>query len=76
MPPYLATELKRASAAIAEVVLVEHSPSPRYEVQTFRADDAFTLCATEELGRLLGVIRDKRDRALFLVAYRHELRAS
>lgn len=30
----------------------------------------------DELKRLLSVIRDKRDRALFLVAYRHGLRAT
>jgi integrase len=30
----------------------------------------------EELKRLLAVIRDKRDRAIFLVGYRHGLRAS
>src|SRR5215468_6776683 len=30
----------------------------------------------EEMRRLFGVIKNKRDRALFLVAYRHGLRAS
>jgi integrase len=30
----------------------------------------------EELKTFLGVIRDKRDRAIFLVGYRHGLRAS
>jgi integrase len=30
----------------------------------------------EELRRLLAVIKDKRDKALFLLAYRHGLRAS
>jgi integrase len=30
----------------------------------------------DELSRLLGVISDKRDKAIFLVAYRHGLRAS
>ncbi len=29
----------------------------------------------EELKTFLGVIRDKRDRAIFLVGYRHGLRA-
>jgi type 1 fimbriae regulatory protein FimB len=30
----------------------------------------------EELKRLLAVIKEKRDKALFLLAYRHGLRAS
>src|SRR5437660_10022728 len=31
---------------------------------------------TDELKRLMGVILDPRDRAIFLIAYRHGLRAS
>jgi integrase len=31
---------------------------------------------TDELKRLFSTIKDKRDRALFLLAYRHGLRAS
>jgi integrase len=30
----------------------------------------------EEMKRLFGVIKDKRDRTIFLTAYRHGLRAS
>jgi len=31
---------------------------------------------TDELKRLISAIRDKRDKAIFLTAYRHGLRAS
>src|SRR5215472_12526416 len=34
------------------------------------------LLTQEELKRLFAVIKDKRDKALFLPVYRHELRAS
>jgi integrase len=48
-------------------MLRSHAPSRTRSIRFF---------TPEELGRLLGVIHDKRDRALFLVAYRHGLRAS
>ena len=45
-------------------------PAPR------RRDRAITFLTQDELKRLLGVVKDKRDRAIITVAYRHGLRAS
>jgi len=38
--------------------------------------DSIQYLTKSELGRLFGVIKDKRDKAIFLVAFRHGLRAS
>jgi integrase len=41
-----------------------------------RGSGTMQFLSQEELRRLLAVIRDKRDKTLFLLAYRHGLRAS
>ena len=41
-----------------------------------KQDRAITFLTQEEMQRLFSVIKDKRDRAIFAVAYRHGLRAS
>jgi len=46
------------------------SPTPR------KQDRAITFLTQEEMLRLFSVIKNKRDRAIFAVAYRHGLRAS
>ena len=38
--------------------------------------DTIQFLTVDELTRLMAVIEDKRDRAIFLTAYRHGLRAS
>ncbi len=45
-------------------------PNPR------KQDRAITYLTQEEVQRLFSAIKDKRDRAIFAVAYRHGLRAS
>ena len=59
---------RRKSAAVVR-------PSPAAHV---RRQDARTIhfLTQDELRRLFKVIRSKRDKAIFLVAYRHGLRAS
>jgi integrase len=47
-------------------------PKPR----TRRGSSTLQFLTQEELKRLFGVIMDKRNKALFLLAYRHGLRAS
>ena len=44
--------------------------------QPRRQDRAITYLTQEEVQRLFSVIKSKRDRAIFAVAYRHGLRAS
>src|SRR5215216_2741352 len=41
-----------------------------------RSPDTIKFLTLDELKRLFSVIKDKRDKALFLIAYRHGLRAS
>ena len=41
-----------------------------------KQDRAITFLTQEEVQRLFSVIKTKRDRAIFAVAYRHDLRAS
>jgi integrase len=48
------------------------TPKPR----TRRGSVKMQFLTQEELKRLFAVIKDKRDKALFLLAYRHGLRAS
>jgi len=47
-----------------------------HKPKTRRASGRMQFLTQQELKRLFAVIRDKRDKALFLVAYRHGLRAS
>ena len=47
-------------------------PKPK----TRRGSGTMQFLTQEELKHLLAVIKDKRDKALFLLAYRHGLRAS
>ena len=46
------------------------------KTRTRRGSGTMQFLMQEELKRLLAVIKDKRDKALFLLAYRHGLRAS
>src|SRR2546421_12068430 len=48
------------------------TPQPK----TRRGSGTMQFLTQEELKRLLAVIKDKRDKVLFLLAYRHGLRAS
>ena len=41
-----------------------------------KQDRAITFLTQEEMQRLFSVIKNKRDRTIFAVAYRHGLRAS
>ena len=52
------------------------APKPTKTTTRRRADQVPSFLTQEELKRLLAVIKSKRDRALFLLAYRHGLRAS
>jgi integrase len=49
---------------------------PPPKPKTRRGSGRMQFLTQEELKRLLAVINDKRDKALFLLAYRHRLRAS
>jgi len=51
-----------------ELLTIPHMHRPKTETIKFLTQD--------ETARLFSVIKDKRDRALFLIAYRHGLRAS
>ncbi len=50
--------------------------SKKSKPKTRRGSGTMQFLTQEELKRLLAVIKDKRDKALFLLAYRHGLRAS
>jgi integrase/recombinase XerD len=50
------------------------SKNPKPKIR--RGSGQLQFLTQEELKRLFGVIKDKRDKALFLLAYRHGLRAS
>jgi integrase len=50
--------------------------SKNHRPKTRRGSGTMQYLTQEELKRLFAVIRDKRDKALFLLAYRHGLRAS
>ena len=52
------------------------TPKPPPNPNTRRGSGTMQFLTQEELRRLLAVIKDKRDKALFLLAYRHGLRAS
>src|SRR5919204_5498118 len=52
------------------------SKKPTTKPKTRRGSGTLQFLTQEELKRLLAVITDKRDKALFLLAYRHGLRAS
>jgi type 1 fimbriae regulatory protein FimB len=53
------------------------STEPKFsKPRTRRGSGKLQFLTQEELKRLFAVITDKRDKALFLVAYRHGLRAS
>src|SRR5687767_5527486 len=52
------------------------SKSKSSKPRTRRGSGTLQFLTQEELKRLFGVIKDKRDKALFLLAYRHGLRAS
>jgi integrase len=52
------------------------SKKPTTKPKTRRGSGTMQFLAQEELKRLFAVIKDKRDKALFLLAYRHGLRAS
>ena len=58
---------RRKSAAVVQ-------PSPAVHVR--RQERTIYFLTQDELRRLFKVMRSKRDRAIFLVAYRHGLRAS
>jgi integrase len=47
-----------------------------HKPKTRRGSGTMQFLTQEELKRLFAVIKDKRDKALFLLAYRHGLRAS
>jgi type 1 fimbriae regulatory protein FimB len=51
---------------------ISKNPKPR----TRRGSGTMQFLTQEELKRLFAVIKEKRDKALFLLAYRHGLRAS
>jgi integrase len=54
----------------------KHKSSSELPSQSRRRDRAITFLTQDELKRLLAVIKDKRDRAIIMTAYRHGLRAS
>ncbi len=42
-------QLKHCSGSSAETVLIEYPPGwPRYEVEAYRLDGSFILCATDD----------------------------
>jgi len=41
-------QLKQAEASCGQVVLLEHESSPRYAIEAWRVDGAFTLYATDD----------------------------
>jgi integrase len=47
-----------------------------HKPKTRRGSGTMQFLTQEELKRLFAVIKDKRDKVLFLLAYRHGLRAS
>ena len=49
---------------------------PNHTEQSRRQERTINFLTQDELRRLFKVMRSKRDRAIFLVAYRHGLRAS
>jgi type 1 fimbriae regulatory protein FimB len=53
-------------------------PKPQQKTTTNhrKSDRAITYLTQDEVRRLFSVIKDKRDRAIFALAYRHGLRAS
>ena len=59
---------RRKSAAVVQTSPAAHVRRPEQRTIYFLTQD--------ELRRLFKVIRSKRDKAIFLVAYRHGLRAS
>jgi integrase len=50
------------------------NPSPK--PKTRRGSGTMQFLTQEELKRLFAIIKSKRDKALFFLAYRHGLRAS
>src|SRR5919108_1134260 len=52
------------------------SKKPTTKPKTRRGSGTMQFLAQEELKRLFAVIKDKRDKVLFLLTYRHGLRAS
>jgi integrase len=52
------------------------SKTPTTKPRARRGSGKMQFLTQEELKRLLAVIKEKRDKALFLLAYRHGLRAS
>lgn len=67
-PSHTRTTSRQKSAAVARTHTAEHVRRPEQRTIHFLTQD--------ELRRLFKVIRSKRDKAIFLVAYRHGLRAS
>jgi integrase len=52
------------------------APSKTPKLETRRGSGRLQFLTQEELKRLFAVIKEKRDKSLFLLAYRHGLRAS
>jgi type 1 fimbriae regulatory protein FimB len=67
-PPRTSTTSRQNSTAVVQPRTVERVRRPAQRTITFLTQD--------ELRRLFKVIHSKRDKAIFLVAYRHGLRAS
>jgi site-specific recombinase XerD len=71
---------------VFSIVVLDEIPQNSYSVNMAqvqkngqagrRVERVIAFLTQDEMRRLFGVIRSKRDRALFLVAYRHGLRAS
>jgi site-specific recombinase XerD len=67
-PAHTSSSSRRKSAAVVQTPTAEHVKRPEQRTINFLTQD--------ELRQLFKVIRSKRDKAIFLVAYRHGLRAS
>src|SRR6266436_6721035 len=77
LPKHLSTHCgTRCNSLASKIVrLLSESPSPATHVRR-QGTRAIHFLTQDELRRLFKVIRSKRDKAMFLVAYRHGLRAS
>jgi len=67
-PSHTSSNSRQKSAAVVRTHTAEHVKRPAQRTIHFLTQD--------ELRQLFKVIRSKRDKAIFLVAYRHGLRAS
>src|SRR5215475_12874174 len=67
-PSHTSSNSRQKSAAVVRTHTAEHVKRPAQRTMHFLTQD--------ELRQLFKVIRSKRDKTIFLVAYRHGLRAS